>query len=91
MKVEWSAEARADLVAIREFISGVSDEAASRLITRVVERTAQLIRFPHSGAIVANRELMRVRELLEHDYRILYAVGEDTVVVLAVVHGRRKL
>lgn len=91
MKVEWSAEAQADLVAIREFVSSVSREAARRLVARIVDRTVQLSDCPFSGATVPNRESMRVRELIEHGYRILYAVGEETVVVLAVIHGRRKI
>jgi hypothetical protein len=33
----------------------------------------------------------RVREVLAYSYRIMYTVGENEVVIVTVIHGKRNL
>lgn len=91
MKVVWADAARADLSAIRAYISRDSAYYASRVVGRIVAATRILERFPELGAIVPEFADSGIRERLSQAYRILYRVQSDHVLILAVVHSARDL
>ncbi|MBI2913127.1 MAG: type II toxin-antitoxin system RelE/ParE family toxin [Chloroflexi bacterium] len=89
-RVVWSAEALADLEAIRQRIARDAPAAAEAMVDRIATTAGRLSEFPMSG-----RELPEghagYREVIVRPYRVLYAVrGEDTYIV-TVIHGAREL
>jgi len=86
--VLWTEQARADLAAIRAFISQDSTHYASVIISRIIAATDRLAPFPESGRAVPEFEDPLVREVVHRPYRIVYRlVGVDEVHVLTVHHS----
>lgn len=86
MKVHWTARAEARLDAICGYVAGDAPAAAKRLEQKLLLRSQQLTRFPHSGRTVPEYEHPDVRELIEGHYRLIYRVLPDRVDVLTVMH-----
>jgi plasmid stabilization system protein ParE len=91
MRLNWTAEARAQLRAIEAYIVQDSPPAAQRTITRLVRRARQAGEFPYSGRRVPEYQREDLRELLENPYRIIYRVCPDRVDILTLWHVRRLL
>lgn len=90
MTVVWTPEADADLDAIKEFVSRVSETAATRLVDRITRRTHQLSDFPWSGRVVPEYQVELLRELIEGDYRVVDEVFSDRIEIVGVSHGHRQ-
>jgi addiction module RelE/StbE family toxin len=88
--VLWTEQARADLAAIRAFISQDSPHYASVVITRLIAATERLAQFPESGRAVPEFENPEIREVVHRPYRIVYRlVGAHEIHVLTVHHASR--
>ena len=87
----WTEQARADLVAIRAFISQDSPHYASVIIARLIAATDRLARFPESGRTVPEFENPLIREVVLKPYRIVYKlVGGNEIHVLTVHHASQR-
>ena len=87
----WTEQARADLAAIRAFISQDSPHYASVIIARLIVATDRLVPFPASGRTVPEYENPLIREVVLKPYRIVYRlVGTDEVHVLTVHHASQR-
>lgn len=91
MKVFWTSNALAHLVAIFEYISRDSSFYAQKMADRLTKRSQQAGQFPMSGRAVPEYDLDDVRELIERPYRIIYRIRRDRIEVLAVIHGAQQL
>jgi plasmid stabilization system protein ParE len=86
--VLWTEQARADLAAIRAFISQDSPHYASVIVSRLIAATERLVPFPESGRAVPEFDDPLVREVVHRPYRIVYRlVGVDELHVLTVHHA----
>ena len=90
-RVAWSARAIADVEAIASYISCDSPAYATTVVKRIVSVTRNLANFPRSGKKVPEFNDDTIRELLAYSYRIIYKLGEDQVLIAAVIHGKRNL
>lgn len=86
MKVVISAEARADLEAIADYVAKDSAKAAQELLDRLEARCHQLAEFPRSSPLLARFKSIGVRRAVHGNYLIFYRVGDLTVEVLHVLH-----
>ena len=59
-------------------------------VKKVVNQTKTLAKFPRAGRKVPEFDNENMRELLIYSYRIIYR-QDDTVVIAAVIHGKRIL
>lgn len=91
MKVEWTDNAIAHLVAIYDYIAKDSSFYAQRVVDRLTRCSRQLIDFPMSGRMVPEYELKEIRELVERPYRIIYRLGSDRIQILAVIHSAQRM
>jgi len=92
--VHWIAGARDDLLAIAEYVYHDSEQAAIAVILAIEERAASLRTLPGRGRTVPELEhtgKRGYRELILTPWRIIYKVKADSVVVTAVLDGRRKV
>lgn len=89
MKVVWTDEADNDLKTLAEYIAIRSPTTAESTIRRLMLAADALGDFPQLGRIVAEFDSPRVREILEHPYRIIYAITPSAIEILAVIHGSR--
>jgi toxin ParE1/3/4 len=87
LKLRWSADAVIDRLAILNFIM-VRDDAAARQLDAMFEtRAVSLVTFPklgRPGRIAGTRELT-----VHRNYRLVYEIGETTIIVLNIVHASR--
>ena len=93
-RVVWSEAATADLIEIVSFIAADSPKNADRLLSSLRTKAESLERQSQRGRVVpelAAAGTRTWRELLVKPYRILYRVHRDTVLVGALLDGRRNL
>ena len=88
--VVWSKEAQERLDEIHFYISNTakSDIPADKFILKLIDRTILLATFPFSGQAephfaVAGKER---RYLVEGDYKIIYRIVEDKVIITDIFH-----
>lgn len=91
MKIEWTEPAVADLESIRDYIKKDSEYYASRFVERIIEAVENLKRFPEIGRIVPEAEEENIRELLFYNYRIMYRLETERILILTIIHGARDL
>lgn len=91
LTLRWTEHAVSQLGAVAEYIAVVSPIYADQTIDRIVMRLRQAQEFPESGRRVPEAPALDIRELIEFPYRIIYRVYQDTIEVLAVIHGRQDL
>jgi plasmid stabilization system protein ParE len=90
-QVRWSHEAATDLESIAEYISRDSTYYAAAFVEEVLSVADTLERFSGRGRVVPEVGEENIRELFVKGYRLLYRIGDDSVLVLGVIHGRRDL
>lgn len=91
MKVHWAARALLRLDEIHAYIAQDNPEAAKRVVAQIAARAAQITTFPRSGRRVRDYARDDVRELIEGQYRIVYRVDTQHIVVLTVKHCAQRL
>ena len=87
----WSERARIDLLEIGDFIARDKPQAAETWFGKVfnaIERTAV---FPASGRIVPEFGRSDIREVILDNYRIVYQLGETSIIILTVFESHRSL
>jgi len=91
MKLFWTEKAKQDLQAIRRYIAADNPTAANRWVDRLRTRARNALHAPLAGRKVP--EILRedIRESIEGNYRIVYQVFEDRLVVLTVFEGHHLL
>jgi toxin ParE1/3/4 len=89
--VRWTEQAVQDIQAIRSFIERDSPRYGRLVAERLVEATLRLETFPMSGRVVPELGRDDVRELIAGEYRIVYRVRDDAVVLLTVFRSSRLL
>lgn len=96
-RVESTAQAKQDLDAILEWLlAHEAGETGLRWFQKLKQGIASLSELPHRCRLAPeNKEFpFEVRQLLygrkPHQYRVLFTVEDETVVVLHIRHGRRQ-
>ncbi len=92
MTVTWTDTALADLRVVQTYIARHSALYSRRMIVQIFARSEQLTSQPRLGSVVPEYQHDSLRELLEHPYRIVYRVVDDTQIdIVAVVHSARQM
>jgi addiction module RelE/StbE family toxin len=89
--IVWTQSAKADLIAIRDFIARDAPKVAILFVQRLKQSVERLRTFPYSGQIVAELAHHGIREILFGNYRIMYRVNEQRIELLMVYHSARLL
>lgn len=90
MNVNFTPQARDDLLSIRDWIAADDDRAADRVVSRIVQTAMMLGQFPMMGR---RGQLDDTREfsVTGLPYLIVYAIAFNTDVdVLTILHTRRR-
>jgi addiction module RelE/StbE family toxin len=89
MQLRWTEEAANDLERIADYLSQNTPGRAQELVQRIYDAPASLLTFPNRGRpgkVRGTRELV-LRAL---PYVVVYAVREDAVVVVRILHGAQQ-
>jgi toxin ParE1/3/4 len=87
--IRWTDQAVEDLREIRRYIERDSPRYGRLVVERLYESTQRLEQFPRSGRVVPDLNLDHVRELIVGEYRIVYRVETDAIVLLTVFRSSR--
>jgi plasmid stabilization system protein ParE len=60
-------------------------------VKKIVSATRNLAPFPNSGRIVPEFQDEKIREVLAFSYRVIDEVKENSVLIAAIIHGKRNL
>ena len=88
-QVDWSPEADEDLEAISEYISRDSGFYAKAVVARIISVTKKLEEHPALGRVVPGANNPKIRECLVYNYRIIYRLEDERVLILTIFHGKR--
>jgi len=88
-RVGWTGQAADDLKAIREFIERDSPRYGRLVAERLFDATHRLEVFPLSGRVVPELRRDDVREIIVGEYRIVYRLEGETVLLLTVFRSSR--
>ncbi len=91
MKILWTDPAIDDLRNLLAYIAKDSEEYARSFVERIILSVDKLTDFPRLGRMVPEADQEAIRELLYHNYRIIYRVENELIEILTVLHGRRDL
>jgi len=91
MKIEWTNPGVSDLQHIRDYIARDSEFFAHRFTERIIDTISTLPQFPKMGRFVPEAEDESIRELIFQNYRIIYRVEQERILILAIIHGGRDL
>ncbi len=94
LRIIFSRYAEDDLDEILMYYSSINAGYAKKLFYAIEEKVNNLKDFSESGRIVPELEeqnIVKFRELIEGNYRIVYEFGQQTVTIHAIVDSRRNL
>jgi len=87
VRLVYSREALDDLVRLRAFIAENDPGAAARVAQALIERIAQLSRFPQLGVAVEQaKPPADIRDMVFGNYVVRYSVHEQALAILRVWH-----
>jgi len=89
-EIVWSPEAIEDLESIAEYISRDSEFYAKAVVLKILEVVREMKDFPLRGRVVPELGNEKIRECFVYSYRIVYRVAGPTILVAAVIHGKRQ-
>lgn len=86
--LEWREVARADLLAIVDYISDDNPDAAQRLMDEIEDKASKLLIRPKlykPGRVAGTREMV-----VRPNYIVVYAEDDRAVVILRVLHAAQQ-
>jgi addiction module RelE/StbE family toxin len=90
LNVNFTPQARDDLIAIRDWIGERDERAADRTVSRIIQTAMMFGSFPllgRAGQVAGTREF----SVVGLPYVIVYAIASESEIdVLTVVHTRRR-
>ncbi|MBI3463582.1 MAG: type II toxin-antitoxin system RelE/ParE family toxin [Planctomycetes bacterium] len=87
----WAPKALDDLEALIQYIARNAPMAARRFAQKLVARVESLSTYPFQGGYVSEDDSQTYRELIQGNYRVIYRVEGQRVIVVAVHHAARLL
>jgi len=91
LSLAWSPEAIEDIESIASYIERDSPWYARAVASTIVETAETIPEFPEMGRVVPEIGDPSIRERFAYSYRIIYRVGQERVLIAAVIHGSRLL
>jgi toxin ParE1/3/4 len=89
MELRWTEEAAADLERIADYLFEHTPGRAPRLVRALYDAPSTLLTFPHRGR-PGKKEGTRELVMSSLPYVVVYAVREETVFVVRILHGAQQ-
>ena len=90
-KLIWTETALQDLEAVVAFIAKDSPHYAALTADRIIAKVERLREYPRLGRVVPEFDDPNIRQVFWRQYRIVYALRDEDVCVIAIAHGARPL
>lgn len=89
--IKWTEAATEDLSEVAQFIARDAPFYAAALVRQARAAALTLRRSARRGRIVPECGDSDIREIFLKSFRLIYQITDDTIFVLAFVHGARDL
>lgn len=89
IKVIWSPEAIEDLESIANYIAKDSEFYARAVVSKILDASRRIKKFPLIGREVPEMEDEAIRERFIYSYRLVYKIEKSRILIAAVIHGKR--
>jgi toxin ParE1/3/4 len=83
-----------DLLAIYNYVAEESNSKALKIIQKLESRISKLVTFPEQERVapeLENFNILIYREIVEYPWRIFYKIELSTVLIIAILDGRRNI
>ena len=93
-KLQWTANAKKDLLNIVEYIIRDSPSVADGIYLKIKKKAHSSNFFPLKGRVVPELQkegITLYREVIASPWRIIYKVGNDTVYIMAILDSRQNI
>ena len=88
-RIVWSPKAVENLEDIAEYISKDSPLYAPIFVQKIIKSIERLADFPLSGRIVPEFNDRKLREVIFHNYRVVYRIKDEMIEIALVTHGAK--
>ena len=82
----WSQSAVQDMKNIEDYIAQDSQKYAKIVRKEVLRAVKDLVKFPNKGRAVPEDKDEYFREILVRNYRVMYEIISDAILISAVFH-----
>ena len=89
-RVTITPEAWRNLQSIYLYLAGQSMERAAGVTHEIAAAAERLADFPESGRVIPESGPLSLREIFVHNYRVIYELAGDEVLVKGVRHGAQR-
>jgi toxin ParE1/3/4 len=89
--LRWSPEAAEDVDAIASYIARDSGFYAQAVVAKILEIASGIAEQPLIGRVAPEFDDETLRERFVYSYRLIYKLEKESVLVVAVIHGKRLL
>ena len=89
IKVKWSPEAVEDVESIAQYISRDSQFYAQATVSKIIDFSRSVGKFPQMGRMVPEFNDKKIRERLVYSYRLVYKIERVRILIVAVIHDKR--
>jgi toxin ParE1/3/4 len=90
VEVIWTQRATQEIAIIAEYLEQYSTLYASSIIKKLYGKVSVLKQFPKLGRIIPEMQEEKYRELIEGNYRIMYEMLDDEMILIQrVMHTSR--
>ena len=89
LKVKWSPEAIEDVESIAEYIARDSQFYARATVSKLIDFSRSVGKFPQIGRIVPEVNDKKIRERLVYSYRLVYKIERTHILIAAVIHAKQ--
>lgn len=86
-QIIWAELAKEHLRELDAYIAEGSPFYSIVFIDKLLASIEKVGAFPKCGRVIPEFGLEDLREIIFHEYRIVYSLGKDSVTVVAIVHG----
>ncbi len=91
MKIIWSPSAVELVRDIASYIALDKPAVAVQWVEKIFDSVKRLSEFPESGRIVPEINRSEIREIVQGNYRVIYKVKSDEILILVVKSYRQQL
>ena len=90
VEVIWTQRATQEITSIAEYLEQYSTLYASSIVKKLYGKVGVLKQFPKLGRIIPEMQEEKYRELIEGNYRIMYEMLDDEMILIQrVMHTSR--
>lgn len=87
----WTESAVVDLESIKDYISRDSEYFGMVVAERKFNAVERISEFPGIERMTPEADDPEIKEILVHNYRVIYRIYTDNILILAIVHSARDM